>query len=180
MVKEVGARWSISLGEKLIAFLRRDCEPVLQSQVMWDTLVRLQVADAPATPYNPEASGTVERFARSLSDATRANMFNVAEELWDYAAQFAGDVWDRLPHTYAKLPEHDNKSPIEILDEKVGRKSAKDGTQMLRRFGCLVYFRVQRKKVGKLEEKWMRGVHLGLCPRSGSGLTLRPSVTAPA
>ena len=96
---------SLSLTDKVVWFLRRDNEPVLSSESMTHTLQSLRVADAPMTPHSPECNGTVERFMRSLWDAVRSILAGgVDPVLWDYAAEFAGDTWDRLPKTYGKLP----------------------------------------------------------------------------
>ena len=148
------------------AYESKFCEPVLHTPKLSQVLQKLSVEDAPGVPHNPEHNSTCERFVRSLSDATRSNMHGVDHRIWDYGSQYAGDCWDRLPKQYPNLPEYNGMSPLEVLEQKTGRGSSKSDTSMLRRFGCLVYFRTQGQKVAKLEDKWRRGVHLGLCPKS--------------
>lgn len=162
---------SLSLEEKVVWFLRRDNEPVLGSDSMTQVMQSLRVSDAPAPPHNPEANGTVERLMRSLFDCARSLLFGVDARLWDYACEFAGDTWGRTPKKYAKSPQYNNMSPEQVLEQRNGRMSSKCDTNISRRFGCLVYFREQEKKtIGKLNPRYRRGVHLGVCRKSSSYL----------
>ena len=171
IVEKIRQDYSVSLDEKVVYFLRRDNEPVLDSTDMTNTLRSLRVCDAPGVPYNPEQNGTAERFIRSLFGSVRAILVDCDQRLWCYACQYSADCWDRIPHKYSKVPEYNGKTPIEICEERSGRNSSKQSAGMLRRFGCLVYFKEQIKaKEKKLDPRWRRGVHLGLCPASSGWL----------
>ena len=106
---------------------------------------------------------------RTLFDAMKSNLRGVDKRVWDHCAIYASDCWNRLEHTYKDLPQYDGRSPLSVLDERVGRNSSKSSKDVLRRFGCLVYFRDQGPKT-KLLPKWYRGIHLGLCPSSNGYL----------
>ncbi|CAD7942189.1 unnamed protein product, partial [Amoebophrya sp. A25] len=173
VIKGIRQDYSLSLDDKVVWFLRRDGEPVLSSDDMTKVMQSLRVSDSPAVPYNPEMNGTCERFMRTLFGSVRTMLTKVDKRLWCYCVEYAGDCWDRLPHNYAKMPQHDGKSPIEILEERTGRNSSKSSIGMLRRFGCLVYFREQiqaNTPEPKLSAKYRRGVFLGLCPKSSGWL----------
>ena len=172
VIKGIRQDYSVSMDEKVVHFLRRDNEPVLNSKHMANMLQLLRVCDAPGVPHNPEHNGTCERYMRSLFGAVRANLIGVDRRLWCYCAQYAADVWNRIPHKYSKMPQYNGMSPEEILNQKTGRNSRKTGLDLLRTFGCLVYFReqIQHKVAGKLEPLWRRGVFLGLCPISSGWL----------
>ncbi|CAD7939189.1 unnamed protein product [Amoebophrya sp. A25] len=175
VIKGIRQDYSLSLDDKVVWFIRRDNEPVLSSDHMTKVMQSLLVSEIPGVPYNPEMNGTCERFMRTIFGAVRTMLVKVDRRLWCYCLQYAGDCWNRLPHRYAKMPERDGMSPVEILEKRIGKKSSKSGLGMLRRFGCLVYFREQvvdttNKKEAKLASPYRRGVFLGLCPVSSGWL----------
>lgn len=171
-IKEIRAEYNLGPDHRVFAFLRRDNEPVLNTPAMAKVLQSLGVCDAPSVPYNPEMNSTVERYMRTLFDALRVNLINVDHRLWCYCAEYVAQCWARIPHDYDKMPQHNGKTPIEILEEKSGRNSSKSA-DLLRRFGSLMYFKRQvdekdkeKEKGKKLKTRWLRGVFLGLCPKS--------------
>ena len=168
-IKGIRADYSISMDEKLVHFVRHDNEPACGSRALANVYQSLRVQDTPIVPHNQAQNGHCERFMRTLFDSIKCLMANVDSRCWSYCSVYSGDVWIRLPHTYSALPEHNGKSPIAILEERTGRNSSKRGTEMLRRFGCLVYFRDKGPKT-KLLAKWRRGIFLGLCPKSSAWL----------
>ena len=176
IVLNLRQKYSVDLGDKVTWFIRRDNEPALSAPEMTKVMRSINVADHPAVPHNPEMNSTVERYMRTLFDGVRTNLIGVDKVLWCYCAEYLADVWNRLPHEYPKMPHHSGKSPIEIMESKVGCESSKDASK-LRRFGTLVYYKIQvpkgeaeKEKAKKLTEKWHRGVFLGLCPKSSGWL----------
>jgi hypothetical protein len=169
LIQGIRQTYSRDLSEKVVWYLRRDCEPVLGSEQMTNLLRNLRVQDIPAVPFNPEMNGTVERFLRTLFGSVRAMLTHSDQSLWCYAAVYAGEVWNRLPKTFAKAPWASGFSPEEVLEWRTGRGSSKSDTSVLRRFGCLVWFLDQNQKP-KLAPRSRRGVFLGLCPKSSGWL----------
>ena len=164
IVENVRATYSLDLSERLIEWVRMDNEPTNTSKAVDQVLRQLRIGTAPIVPHNSEQAGSIERLMRTMFDAIKCNIRNVDHKLWSYCSQYCADVWDRIPHTYANMPEYNGMTPIEILESRVGRNSTKNA-DMLKRFGCLCYFRDQGPKT-KLHSQWRRGVHLGLCPKS--------------
>lgn len=142
---------------------------MLGSRALSSLYQHLRLSDDPVVPHNPAEDGHAERSMRTLFDAVKYNTRGVDPLLWDHCAVFSGDCWNRLGHSYIDLPQYNGRSPLSVLEERVGKNSLKSGTTMLRRFGCLVYFRDQGPKT-KLLPKWHRGIHLGLCPKSNGWL----------
>ena len=166
VIEEIRQKYSKTLDDKVVWFLRRDCEPVLGTPEMCQLLQTLRIIDAPSVPYNSEMNGTVERFIQTMSGTLRSQLVGVDKRLWDFAAEYLGMTWNMLPHTYAKIPRYDGRSPDEILDDLVQRKSSQTPDKF-RRFGSLCYFRLEGAREGtRLEERWQRAVFLGLCPKT--------------
>ena len=106
---------------------------------------------------------------RTLFDGVKTNIRNVDFRVWDHCCVYLSDCWNRIGHAYPDLPQFNGRSPLSVLEERIGRFSSKSSVERLRRFGCLVYFRDQGPKT-KLHPKWYRGIHLGLCPMSNGYL----------
>ena len=123
-VEKIRQDYSVSMDEKVVHFLRRDNEPVLDSTVMTNTLRSLRVSDAPGVPWNPEQNGTAERYIRSLFGSVRASLVDVDLRLWCYGCEYSADCWDRIPHNYAKAPQYNGKTPIQICEERSGETAA--------------------------------------------------------
>ncbi len=175
--KELTQKYQVSKDEKAIWFLRRDNEPALGDKHMTNVLRAASITDIPTVPYSPEMDGTVERYMRTVLDSLRAALIGVDKLLWCFGIEYLAETWNRLPHECPKLPIHNGKSPLQILEEKIGRQTGKSDTSRLRRFGCLVYYKQQVEKgreeedrAKKLVPKWCRGVFLGFCPKSSGWL----------
>jgi len=167
VIVQVRRDYSVDLNEKIVYHLRRDTEVATGSAAMQQMMTELRVQDDPIVPYNPEQNSHAERYVRSAVDALRCTMHGVDRRIWCFGARYVGSAWNRLPHNYPKLPHHSGKSPLQIMEEKIGRSTNRASLEKLRRFGSLCYFKIQGTKPKKLDDKWQRGVFLGIHEPSG-------------
>jgi len=170
IIRKIRQDYSIDLNEKLVYFFRSDNEAVFRSKDFDQMLQTLQVSPSPTVAHNSEMNGTTERFIRSMCGSIRSMLYAVDHRVWCYAGEYAGAVWNILPHDYAKLPELNGQSPQEILDKRVDRGASKHDIGALRVFGCLCYGRDEQTIETKLSARWRRSIFLGFCSSSSGYL----------
>ncbi|KAJ9542625.1 hypothetical protein OSB04_029131 [Centaurea solstitialis] len=106
-------------------------------------------------PHTPQQNGVVERKHRHLLETARALRIgaNLPKRFWGECILTAAFVINRLPSKVIK-----NKTPFELIWNR------EPDYDLLKVFGCLVYFKNTNTKGDKFEEKGKPGVFLGYPP----------------
>jgi hypothetical protein len=118
-------------------------------------------------PYSPQSNGVSERMNRTLMDMVcpMLEASSAPLELWAEAVAAACYIKNRLP-TRAL----DGKTPYEAW---TGEKPRVD---QLRKFGCVVYRHIPKKRRRKLDQKSMRGILVGYESDSGMYRVYHPQI----
>src|SRR5436305_2037696 len=118
-------------------------------------------------PHTPQSNGVSERMNRTLMDMVcpMLEASNTPLELWAEAVAAACYIKNRLP-TRAL----DGKTPYEAW---TGEKPRVD---QLRKFGCVVYRHIPKKRRRKLDSKSMKGILVGYESDSGMYRVYHPQI----
>lgn len=129
-----------------------------EEESSWARITRkLTIRTEYTAPYSPSQNGVAERGNRTISENTRANMAGVDSRLWSYGSRYT---------CYKK-----NRSPRRRGPSSYRLRYGRDAkTGHWRRFGCLMYSKVQTEGAGKLADRYESGVFLGYARRSGAWL----------
>lgn len=116
-----------------------------------EILERENIALERAEPDTPTHNGTAERINRTLREKVTAMLSDarMPGEYWEHAVSQAVYLYNRSPHKANEFT-----SPYEMF---VGRKP---NLSYIRRFGCLVIYRIPRNAHSKFGERGERGILL--------------------
>ena len=112
-------------------------------------------------PYSPHQNAIAERANRTLLESARAMMFQAAapKNLWAEAVKYAAYLRNRTPHK--KL---DMQLPIRLFPS-LGNGSTHDNAHLHRHtrvWGCRAWMHLSKNKTGKLAERAVECVFLGV------------------
>jgi len=148
--------------------IRSDNEPALKSKRWVDVCERMGITETHSVPWHPQGNGTTERLIGSLKSNLTAVMVGVDPRAWCFALEF-------LQECYNERAKPGGLSPADIVrtlsTNPIFKMRTKNRLEKYsRRFGCLVYAKLNPKPTGALSQKRFAGMNLGFSVKSSSWL----------